>query len=166
MRGDQLQFSEGENGKPRLKSFVSQGSLEFNLSHSHEEAVIAIARRKVVGVDIEFVKKDFAFLDVAKHFFTDREVTALTALPPILQRRSFYKCWTSKEAFLKAKGVGLSGALDEVEITCDAGNRVEVHAAVPGWWLTAIDVCEGYESALVVEGGAAPVLGYQWREIL
>jgi 4'-phosphopantetheinyl transferase len=164
--GDNLQFSEGENGKPRLTRVASARSIEFNLSHSHEKALIAVAHGRVVGVDIELVKSDFAFHDVAKHFFTHREVAALTALPPILQRRSFYKCWTSKEAFLKAKGVGLSGALDEVEISCDTGNRVEIHAAVPGWWLTGIDPCDGYEGALVVEGGAALILGYHWREIL
>ena len=164
--GDSLQFREGKNGKPRLAGVATEGSLEFNLSHSQEKALIAVARGRVVGVDIEFVKSNFAFYDVAKHFFTEREVAALTALPPILQCRSFYKCWTSKEAFLKAKGIGLSGALDEVEMTCDAGHRVEIHAAVPGWWLTAIDPCDGYEGALVVEGGAAPVLGYHWREIL
>ncbi len=163
---DNLQFSEGENGKPRLTRVANAGSIEFNLSHSHEKALIAVAHGRVVGVDIEFVNNDFAFHDVANHFFTHREVAALTALPPVLQRRSFYKCWTSKEAFLKAKGVGLSGVLDEVEITYDAGNRVEIHAAVPGWWLTEIDPCDGYEGALVVEGGAALIRGYHWREIL
>jgi 4'-phosphopantetheinyl transferase len=162
--GDNLQFSEGENGKPRLTRVANAGSVEFNLSHSHEKALIAVAHVRVVGVDIEFVKNDFAFRDVANHFFTDREIRALTALPPIVQRRSFYKCWTSKEALLKAKGVGLSGALDEVEISCDTGNRVEIHAAVPGWWLTEIDPCDGYEGALVVEGGTAPIFGYQWME--
>lgn len=164
--GERLQFTESENGKPSLARVATEGGIEFNLSHSHEKALIAVARGRVVGVDIEFVKIDFAFAEVATHFFTVREQAALTALPPILQRRSFYKCWTCKEAFLKAKGVGLSGALDEVEIICDAGNRVEIHAAVPGWWLTAIDACDGYEGALVVEGGPAPILGYHWRETL
>lgn len=160
---ENLQFGEGQYGKPRLAGAVSESAFEFNLAHSHERALIAVGQARVVGVDIEFVKRDFAFHDVANHFFTKREVVALTALPQPLQRQGFYKCWTSKEALLKAKGVGLTGALDEVKIICDAGNRVEIKAAVPGWSLTELDPGDDYEGALAVEGGPAPILSYHWQ---
>ncbi|MGE5217204.1 MAG: 4'-phosphopantetheinyl transferase family protein [Chloroflexota bacterium] len=163
--GKYLEFTAGENGKPKLADALVERGLEFNLSHSHEIALIAVTRGRRVGVDIEYVNNNFDFHEVAKHFFTGREVAALTTLPSRLQRQAFYKCWTSKEAFLKAKGVGLSGALDEVEIASEGGNQIEIKAAVIGWSLIELDPGDGYESALVVEGDSVPIFRYLWQGV-
>ena len=121
---DQLEFESGRNGKPRLTPTFTNDKLEFNLSHSHEVALIAVTRGRDIGVDVERIREDFAFAEVAERYFTAREVGAIRALSEELQRRAFYQCWTSKEAFLKAKGVGLSGELDEVEVLLDGeGDR-------------------------------------------
>jgi 4'-phosphopantetheinyl transferase len=91
-------------------------------------------------------------------------MAALRALPPSLQRQAFYQCWTSKEAFLKARGTGLSGALDEVEISFMSGNRVVVNACVAGWTLIELSPGDGYEGALVVEGEKAlPLHRHRWQ---
>lgn len=156
-----LDFATGANGKPRLAT-KSTGNLQFNLSHSADRAVIAVAWEREIGVDIERIKEEFAFIDVAEHFFTAREATALRALPSHLQRRAFYKCWTSKEAFLKAKGTGLSGELDEVEIVLDAGDFVRINATVPGWSLAEIYAGDDYVAALVNEGAPAEIKLYRW----
>ena len=132
-----LRFNDGPNGKPKLAPPFEASGIEFNLSHSHETALIAVNQGNEIGVDIEFAKADFEFLELASHFFTKREVAALRALPSALQRQGFYKCWTSKEAFLKAKGTGLSGALDEVEIML-VGERVQIKASVAGWSLVEL----------------------------
>jgi 4'-phosphopantetheinyl transferase len=159
-----LRFVDGENGKPRLASTLAGGGIEFNLSHSHEQALIAATQQTVVGIDLEFVKNDFEFHEVAERFFTDREMSALRALPGSLQRQAFYKCWTSKEAFLKARGTGLSDALDEVEISLTAGSRVVVNAFVAGWTLIELHPGEGYEGAVVVEGEKAlPLHCHRWQ---
>jgi 4'-phosphopantetheinyl transferase len=159
-----LQFVDGANGKPRLAAALASSGFEFNLSHSHERALVAATEGLVVGIDVEFVRSDFGFHEVAERFFTRREVSALGALPPSLQRQAFYKTWTSKEAFLKAKGTGLSGALDEVEIVLISGSRVAINESVAGWSLTELDPGEGYEGALVVEGDrAAPIHRHRWQ---
>jgi 4'-phosphopantetheinyl transferase len=157
-----LQFNEGPNGKPRLAPPFDASGTEFNLSHSHEIALIAVNHGNEIGVDIEFAKADFAFLDVASHFFTKREVTALRALPAALQRQAFYKCWISKEAFLKAKGTGLSGALDEVEIML-VGERVRIKASIADWSLIELAPHPGYEAALVTKNKCAEVFCYHWK---
>lgn len=156
-----LEFIDGSNGKPKLTTDLL-GDLRFNLSHSGERAMIAVAFGREIGVDIERVKEGFGFDEVAEHFFTAREVTALRALPSHLQRQAFYKCWTSKEAFLKAKGTGLSGKPDDVEILL-AGEAMRIEARVPGWTLTEIDPTGEYEAALVVEGDPLPVRCYEWE---
>jgi 4'-phosphopantetheinyl transferase len=97
------------------------------------------------------------------HFFTAWEIAALDALPPALQRHAFYKCWTSKEAFLKAKGTGLSGELDEVEITLDGQRHVQIRADVAGWSLVGLNFDDDYESALVIQRRPEEILCYRWK---
>jgi 4'-phosphopantetheinyl transferase len=158
-----LRFVEVQNGKPKLAPPFATGSIEFNLSHSHERALIGVAQGREVGVDIEFVKADFPFSEVADRFFTAKEVAALRALPVHQQREAFYKCWTSKEAFLKAKGTGLSGKLDEVEIMLEGDERVRIDARVPGWSLAELNPSDGYEAALVNAGKAAQIQICRWQ---
>jgi len=154
-----IEFIIDPQGKPRLAA-ASGESLRFNISHSGELAVIAVASREL-GVDVECIKENFGFEEVAEHFFTAREVAALRALPSHLQRRAFYQCWTCKEAFLKAKGTGLSGELDEVQIVLD-GESARIDANVPGWSLKEIDVRDGYAAAVVSAGEPAEVRIYRW----
>jgi 4'-phosphopantetheinyl transferase len=158
-----LQFVNGVNGKPRLADELAGSGVQFNLTHSYEMALLAVAQRREIGIDIELVKEDYAFDEVAARFFTERELAAFRALPVKLQRRAFFKCWTSKEAFLKAKGTGLSGKLDEVEITVADDQRVVIDATVPGWTLTELKPGGNYEAALVVEGGLLPINCYRWE---
>jgi len=157
-----LEFEIGPRGKPRLAPTFNKDSLEFNLSHSSEVALIAMNREREIGVDVEQVKKEFAFAEVAERYFTTREVSAIRALPEDLQRRAFYQCWTSKEAFLKAKGVGLSGELDEVEILFGGEGRVQVKSTLPGWYLSELNPCDGYVGAVALEGYECDIRCYQW----
>lgn len=158
-----LKYVDGQSGKPKLASPWAASGLEFNLSHSHERALVAVNSGAEVGVDIEFVRADFKFHEIASHFFTKREVAALRELPEELQRHAFYKCWTSKEAFLKARGTGLSGKLDEVEITLAGERRIQIHAHVAGWSLIPLHSGDEYESALVIESRAAEIVCYRWQ---
>ncbi|HTF93827.1 MAG TPA: 4'-phosphopantetheinyl transferase superfamily protein [Verrucomicrobiae bacterium] len=155
-----IEFVAGVNGKPSLAPALAASGIEFNLSHSHRAGLFAVSRDSEVGVDIEFVKTDFTFDDVAGRFFTPREVSALRALPNARRRQVFYKCWTSKEAFLKAKGTGLSGQLDEVEINREDGR---IQAAVKGWSLTELNPGPGYEAAVVTKGAPCSVRLYRWQ---
>lgn len=157
-----LRFVNGLNGKPKLAEEFARSDIRFNLSHSFDLALVAVTRGREVGIDVELVKEDYAFDDVAARFFTARELAAFGAMPVHLQRQSFFKCWTSKEAFLKAKGTGLSGKLDEVEITLSNEQRVLVNASVPGWTLSELKPGNNYEAALVIEGRGVPVDRYRW----
>jgi len=158
-----LKFINGTNGKPSLAAEFSAHELQFNLSHSHEMALLGVTRGHEIGVDIEWIKEDYGFDEVAERFFTAKEVADMRALPGHLQRQAFFKCWTSKEAFLKAKGTGLSGKLDEVEITLTDNQRVRIRADVRGWTLSELNPGGGYEAAVVVEGGPLPVHCYRWQ---
>ncbi len=157
-----LSFEFGANGKPRLLPAMECG-LEFNLSHSNEMALIAVTRGRELGVDVEHVRQTFEFQEVAERFFTVKEVAALRSLPEALQRQAFFKCWTSKEAFLKAKGTGLSGPLDEVEISLTHDQQVRIAASVPGWWLCELAPLAEYEASLVGAESPVSIHCYRWR---
>jgi 4'-phosphopantetheinyl transferase len=157
-----LEFISGAHGKPRLAPPFRSSEIEFNLSHSHERALLALNRRHDLGVDIEHVKGDFEIFEVARRFFTEPEVEQLRGLPERLQRQAFYQCWTSKEAFLKAKGTGLSGELDEVNISLH-GSQVRIQACVAGWALQELSCSEDYKAALVTKDKPLNVFCHRWE---
>jgi 4'-phosphopantetheinyl transferase len=159
--GREVQLVSGAQGKPMIAAPAGT-DLQFNLSHSHELALVAVTRARAIGVDVEQVKYEFAFEEIAGRYFTPRETAVLLALPKELQRAAFFKCWTSKEAFLKAKATGLSGALDDVEIVLDAKGRVTIRAQVPGWSLLELPQLADYEASVVVEGEALPIRCHRW----
>lgn len=157
-----IEFDSGPVGKPKLAQNFAGSEIEFNLSHSGALALIAVTRGREVGVDVERIQKDFAFESIAQRFFTSREVAALHVLPPDLRREAFYKCWTSKEALLKGKGLGLSGSLDEVRIRLTA-TGVRVTPAVRDWSLTELTPATGYASALAVKKFYCEPQCYRWE---
>ena len=110
-----LMFTPGRHGKPSLAGL--RGAVEkvrFNLAHSHDSALIAVARNREVGIDLERVRDNFEGLKLAERFFTPSEFERLRHLPSDQANRFFFTLWTSKEAYLKATGAGLSKPLSDV----------------------------------------------------
>src|SRR5215217_1868503 len=97
-RPEVLRFSFGPYGKPAL---AGEQSLRFNLSHSHEVALLAVASSVELGVDVEHVRADFASEDIARRFFSCAEVETFNALPNKDQVAAVFTCWTRKEAYIK-----------------------------------------------------------------
>ena len=118
-----MEFRESQYGKPELVRTSREETLNFNLSHSHEAALVAVTLRRQIGVDIEYIKREFEWEEVAARFFAPGEVAGLRALPQEQQRRAFFTCWTRKEAYIKAKGGGLSIPLQEFEVSVSPANR-------------------------------------------
>jgi len=87
----------------RSLASLLQTSLSFNLSHANELALIAVTRNRAIGVDIEFIRPDFASEEIAERFFSRPEVSALRALPADMQSEAFFNCWTRKEAYIKRR---------------------------------------------------------------
>ena len=152
---------EGSHGKPRLA--VGPGWLRFNLSHSDGVAVYAVARDREVGVDVERIRPDFPFDEVACHYFSPRERADLASLPEANRLRAAFDCWARKEAYLKAVGAGMALPLDGFDVSVHPGEPVRLRrgagaAASRCWSLYAFDVGPDYAAALAVEGrlGSVP----------
>lgn len=149
---DGLRFSYGIYGKPAL---ASEHTLRFNMSHSGDVALLAVAEDAEVGVDVEHIRENFATEDIARRFFSRVEVDDFNSLPKEEQVAAFFRCWTRKEAYIKAIGKGLSLPLDAFDVTLAPGVaaallRVEGDDA-SRWLLTDLAVDPSYAAALVVE---------------
>lgn len=102
-------------GKPQLAD--NPHSLQFNLSHSQEQAIYALAFARAIGVDIEYLRPIPDLESLVKRFFSPQEADFFQQLPPSLQTTAFFRAWTQKEAYLKAIGTGLAASLDQVEVS-------------------------------------------------
>lgn len=150
---DELRFSFNDYGKPSL---AGEESLRFNLSHSHEVALVAVTRDAAVGVDVEHIRADFASDEIAKRFFSRLEVETFSALPDDERVAAFFRCWARKEAYIKAIGKGLSQSLDRFDVSLAPDEPAALLRADEDdslrWTMSDIDVGSDYASALAVEG--------------
>jgi 4'-phosphopantetheinyl transferase len=108
-------FEVNAHGRPRLmNSCAATPGIDFNISHTDSLIVLALSCDRTLGIDVENVIARPASLDVASRYFAPTETAALFALPPPAQQTRFFEYWTLKEAYLKARGKGLSIPLDQV----------------------------------------------------
>jgi len=114
-----IEFGHGAHGKPYLDPVHMCGGLSFNLAHSGEYALITVGRDREVGVDVEKVRPEIDLELIADRFFSQGEVEGLFALADTLRPAAFYRCWTRKEAYIKAPGGRLSIPLDQFDGTLD-----------------------------------------------
>jgi 4'-phosphopantetheinyl transferase len=152
----EIVFSVNAWGKPGLMDKSS--GLEFNLSHTGELAMIAITGEREIGIDVESTKRPCEIQKIAGRFFTPNEADAIKKLPPERQRKAFFACWTRKEAFLKAKGCGMSIPLDQFEVSVIPENAPVLLKTAwdPDerfkWTLFDIDNMDDYTAAVAVGG--------------
>jgi 4'-phosphopantetheinyl transferase len=146
--GAELELAYGDHGKP----FLVQAGPWFNLSHSGGVALLAFSASAEVGVDVELADRRVDPLQIAGRFFSPAEVETLRSLPEALRQRAFLTCWTRKEAFIKARGDGLSLPLDSFDVTLapsDAAalTRTAWSAVEPAEWELA-DLSEAGEGTV------------------
>ncbi len=140
-------FGETEYGKP----FIVGGPY-FNLSHSHNLAALAISEDFDLGLDIEYVRA-IEGPDIARRFFSSQECAALNAYDGASYETAFYRCWTRKEAYVKAQGEGLGISLQAFDVTIDEEAprilRIDGDDA-NAWRLFSFKPADGYQGALAM----------------
>jgi 4'-phosphopantetheinyl transferase len=153
-----LQFGYNAFGKPELVGESGVTQIRFNLSHAGGLALYAVAAGREVGVDVEVVRESVPCEELASRFFSRREAAALLALPAGDRTRAFFECWTRKEAYIKARGEGLSLPLDSFDVSLAPGEpaallatRGDEHEA-PRWSLRELSAGPAYAAAVAVEG--------------
>jgi 4'-phosphopantetheinyl transferase len=156
------------HGKPALLPSQGEGDIQFNLAHSGDWVLIALARGRAVGVDVEHIRPLPDFEGIAARFFAPVETAALAALPGAERLPAFFRCWACKEAYVKALGQGLVASLKEFEVSFGPGEPARLlSGGLDGkpWSLHELRLGPDYAAALVVEGEAAAVHGWDWVEV-
>jgi len=161
----QLTFSVNPYGKPAL----SDHKLEFNLTHSGDFALIAVTQEHKVGVDVERIRSDMELESIASHYFSQREVSEFLALPSEQRVTGFFACWTRKEAYTKAQGLGLSLPLESFDVSLTPNEPAILRATRPDprdasrWTLFSLEVDPRYAAALAVEGEGLEFRLWDWN---
>jgi 4'-phosphopantetheinyl transferase len=144
---EKIQFTYGPAGKP----FVANSPLCFNIAHSGANALLAFALDQQVGADIEQIRPIDDMPAVAQYSFSPGEFRRWQALPADQKTRAFYRCWTRKEAYLKAIGEGIAQRLQKFEVAFEPGAAPAILKGVEGAW-TIIDTGrEPYAAAIACD---------------
>jgi len=155
----ELEFTTGPQGKPALVApgRTPRRRLEFNLSHSADLALVAVAWERPVGVDLERWEREMDHLELAERFFSPAERASLRALAAHRDElvNGFFAAWSRKEAYLKARGEGVMRGLHHFDVSLAPGEPARVladrlDAAIDGWRMRAIVPDRGFSGAIVV----------------
>ncbi|GJG89249.1 4'-phosphopantetheinyl transferase [Gemmatimonadetes bacterium T265] len=154
-----LEFTTGLAGKPALADARAGdgGTIEFNLSHSADLAVVAVARGRAVGVDVEREDAAIEHESLSEHFFSPGECAELRAVGEAGRVAGFFAAWSRKEAYLKATGEGITNGLHHFDVSLAPGAPARLledrsdGSACDRWVMAALDPAPGYAGALVVE---------------
>lgn len=167
----QVRFCYGLQGKPRLVEAPGSSSLRFNISHAHNLALFAFARKREIGLDLEFVRDSFVSQELAERFFSSQEVAILRNLAGSTWTRAFFNCWTRKEAYIKATGEGLTMPLKQFTVSLAPGDPAALLTAshnsqeVFRWSLKELSPSPDYVAAIAVEGRDWNLSCWQWTDL-
>jgi 4'-phosphopantetheinyl transferase len=161
----QLSFSANHYGKPALNDH----KLEFNLSHSGDYGLIAVVQERKVGVDVERIRQGISSQVIARQYFSKSEVAELLALSRNHWETGFFNCWTRKEAFIKARGLGLSLPLESFDVSLTPNEPAILRETRPDpqeaahWILLSIEVDPRYAAAAAIEDQSPEFRLWDWN---
>lgn len=158
---EEVAFETNEFGKPALRGTEGNGTVRFNLSHSEEIGMLAVTRVGEIGADVECIRP--IEREVAEAHFSAGELAELQTLAETEWLAGFFRCWTRKEAILKAEGCGLNLPLAGFDVSLIPGQRAVLRAVGPGvkmrsdWKLEHVEPAAGFVGAVAVGGSFARV---------
>ncbi len=173
-----IEIETEPHGKPKLKRCAGEIPLECNVSHSGEMVAMAFAVGRRVGIDVEKIRGDLDWAEIAVRFFRTEELRELRTVPEREQPAEFFRVWTRKEAFAKALGLGLGFALSHGMGVSLSDFRAELRPAAEAhtarrdlnagrlcdghgreYWVAQFEPAKSYAGAVVAEESCAPSVG-------
>jgi len=165
--GRDLRFDYSRYGKPSLANVTSD--IRFNVSHSADLAMLAVVRGREVGVDIETIRAEVETDKLAERFFSPKERESLRAIPSQERISAFFRCWTCKEAFLKAQGLGLSRSLESFDVEVNPERLARILSTRPDpeeagrWSLFDVQTMPAFAAAAAAQGPATGLRIFRCR---
>lgn len=167
-RPEALQFASNAHGKPALAPAASDRRVEFNLTHSEDLALLAVAQEDI-GIDVEYLRDSCDWDRLADRVFTAQEWSQLER-PDDEEDKSHrcYALWTAKEAYIKARGLGMSLPLRKFSVPLPNTNHVAGPVIDTGvgdgraWYIRGIPTLPGYVAALAYPRSHATLRTFRW----
>ena len=153
-----IRFEYTSFGKPTLAPGSGNDNFCFNLSHSYTCALYAITRGKKIGIDIERICNDVALGQIAQKFFSQNEISLLEKINKNKRPELFFQYWTRKEAFVKARGEGISFPMEQCDVSLIKGSLLSPiillgeNKESSCWYVRDLFPGHGYTAAIAVEG--------------
>jgi 4'-phosphopantetheinyl transferase len=166
---EEIKIDSANFQKPKIAAPQNSDGLRFSCSHSADWALIALAQNRDVGVDVEQHRPLPDAGDLARNFFSDFEIAEFERLPEPARTEGFFNCWTRKEAFVKAIGLGLAYPLKKFSVTLAPGRPAALvdtagdSAARKNWLMASLDVAPAHSAALVFEAGPSAIRCFEWH---
>lgn len=155
---EDIVFDHNEQGKPSVNS---SSRIQFNISHSKNMIFMGFTLKHQIGVDVEFNQKQIEVPEIAKSFFSKNETEELLSLPKDEQLHAFFRCWTRKEAYIKAKGGGLSIPLDQFEVSLRKNEPACLKKITweddnpSAWKMKSLNLSDDYTAACIINNQKA-----------
>jgi 4'-phosphopantetheinyl transferase len=146
-----IEFDSGPQGKPHVRG---GDSIHFNISHSHHWWVMAVARDRDVGIDVEDLQRSVDIERIAERLFAPEEIAVMRSLPEAERRRAFFRVWTSREAVVKAMGEGIFASGHKFVVEADPKKPPRIHG--DGLTLQEIQI-EDNSPCMVAAEGTGPI---------
>lgn len=165
---ESIQFRYNPYGKPTLAEVTGTILPHFNLSHSHELVLYAFSSNQEPGIDVEFVRPIAEAKGIAERFFSAEENAVLCRLAPAEMQKYFFIFWTRKEAYLKARGTGLSADTKRIDTILMSNHQAiaqggdENAQKVAQWFLHDVAPAPGYVGALATQEYDTHIVYWQW----
>lgn len=164
------EFERNRYGRPEIASPAQWRGLRFNLSHTDGLIACAITRDREIGIDVEPRERKTSILELAPTVFSAREQHDLLQLDPADQRDRFFTLWTLKEAYIKARGMGLSLPLEKFSFTfpTDRAIAIQIDPSLDDeastWQFERGSVDATHAIALAVRRAGSPPLRVSYQE--
>ena len=160
LRPAEIPIQYGAQGKP----FLQNRAVRFSVSHSEDRVLFAFCRNCELGVDLEYVRELPDAEQLARRFFAPSEYIEFCGTTPAIRTMAFFCCWTRKEAYIKATGLGLSLPLDSFAVPAVPGQPAKLRittgpdAQLSGYSLRHLDPAPGYVGALAAPLASFPLV--------
>ena len=163
-----VSFVYNDYGKPSLQDVDS--GLRFNVSHSGEIMLAAFALNSKIGIDIEAIQQNIDCMDICQCWFSVQESNALRNLPEEKRIGAFFRVWTRKEAYIKARGIGLSYPLNRFSVSLDETapallEHQDCSQEMKSWQIYNIEVSSAYSAAIVIEAARWDIRHYNFEHL-
>ncbi len=160
---EEVALRYGPQGKPSLAP-GHDSRIRFNASHSGGMGMLVFAQEHEVGADLEHTRADVEGMEIAARFFSQEEKAELAKLPPELRNEAFFRCWTRKEAYVKARGEGMGIPLESFTVRfADDHEQQVIDETGRRWSCYGIELPRGFTGAVVAAGQSWRLRQREWR---